>query len=316
MREKLLNIFSVFKESGKLLAANDPLRMAGATAFFTTFALPPMLMIIVRALGLFFDKRIVGRQILDKVGNVLGNDGREQILSVIKAVRSFRLQPFATVLVFIFLLFVATTLFMVIKDSVNQLWRIRVNKKRHILSILLSRLKAIGFILFTGVLFLAVMAIELVQAYFGPYLSELSPRLGSYAHGLLNPVVALVVVSTWFFVLLRFLPDGRPKLRSSLAGALVAGVLFSVGKYILSWGLSGNIKEIYGGSGSLVLILLFVFYTALILYYGAAFTRVWAEHYNGGIIPLPHASGFQITKNDLPVQQEKLPESATYSQSI
>jgi len=293
------NIFSVLKEAGRLLAANDPLRMAGATAFFTTFALPPMLMIMVRALGLFFDRRVVGREILGKVGDVLGNDGREQIFSVIKSVRNLQMRPMASVLIFIFLLFVATTLFMVIKDSINQLWRIQVNKKGHFVAILLSRVKAIGFILFTGVLFLAVMAIEFVQAYLGPFLSEISPRLGGHVYVLLNHIVSLIVVTTWFFTLLRYLPDGRPRATVNFAGALVAGVLFSAGKYVLRWVLSGNINDIYGTSGALVLILLFVFYSSLILYYSAAFTRVWGQYCDAKIVPLPHASGYHITMNDV-----------------
>lgn len=302
MAKKLLGVFKVFKEAGRLFAVNDPLRMAGATAFFATFALPPMLIIIVRALGLFFDKRTIGQEIMGKVGNVLGTDGREQIVLVIQGVRGFQLRPIATVLLFIFLLFVATTLFMVIKDSINQLWLIRVNKKRHFLSLLLSRLKAIGFILFTGVLFLAVMAIELVQAYLGPYISDVSTRLGDYTHGLLNHIVSLVVVTAWFFILYRFLPDGKPRASVNLVGAVVAGVLFSAGKYVLRWALSGNINELYGASGALVVILLFVFYSSLILYYGAAFTKAWGMQYDTDIIPLPNASGYHITKNDVPGQ--------------
>lgn len=299
MFRKIQRIFLVFKEAGKLLAANDPLRMAGATAFFATFALPPMLMIIVRTFGVFFGRRRVGGQILSKVENVLGSEGGEQIRAVIRGVRSFQSHPAATALIFVFLLFVATTLFMVIKDSINQLWRIRVNKKRHFVSVMLSRVKAMGFILFTGVLFLAVMAVELLQAYFGPRISEVWPQLGSYMYSLLNHVVSLSVVTAWFLVLFRFLPDGRPPIRTNLAGAVMTGLLFSAGKYVLRWVLSGNIKSIYGTSGALVLILLFVFYSALILYYGAAFTRVWGSHFGAGVKPLPHAASYRVTQSDI-----------------
>jgi len=297
--KKLPNIFSVARDAGRLLASNDPLRMAGATAFFSTFALPPMLIIMVRALGLFFDRRTVGRQILGKVGNVLGDDGREQIRLVIRSVRDLQLPPLAAILLFIFLLFVATTLFMVIKDSINQLWRIRVNMKRHFVSVLLSRIRAIVFILFTGVLFVAVMGIEFAQAYMDPYLSELAPALHRYAHGAFDHIVSLLIVAAWFFVLLRFLPDGRPRNPVALAGALVAGLLFSTGKYVLRRVLSGNIKVIYGTSGAMVLILLFVFYSALILYYSAAFTRMWGVYCGSEIVPLPHASGYHITTDDV-----------------
>lgn len=298
--KKIKEILTVFKGAAVLLVANDPLRMAGATAFFSMFALPPVLMIIVRAFGLFFDKRTVGRNIMGKVGNTLGNDGQEQIRSVIRAVRSFQLPPLATALVFVFLLFVATTLFQVIKDSINQLWRVRVNKKRHFLSVMISRAKAVGFILFTGALFIAVMAVELMQAYFGHVVSDVSPLLGQYVHSVINHVISLVVITAWFFVLFRFLPDGRPRNGITLVGAMVAGVLFSAGKYILRWALSGNINQVYGTSGALVLILLFVFYTSLILYYSAAFTRLWATYRQTDIVPLPHASGYHITRSDVP----------------
>lgn len=303
MLEKVRKTGVVFKEAGKLLVANDPLRMAGATAFFAMFALPPMLMIIVRTFGVFFGRRRVGRQILGKVTDVLGSDGSEQIRSVIRGVRSFQSHPMATVLIFLFLLFVATTLFMVIKDSVNQLWRVRVNKRRQFISVLLSRLKAAGFILFTGVLFVAVMAIEFLQTYFGARIAEIMLQLGSYMYSFLNHVVSLTVVVAWFLVLFRFLPDGRPPLRTNIAGAAMSGVLFSVGKYVLRWALSGNIENIYGASGALVLLLLFVFYSSLILYYGAAFTRVWGTHFGGAIRPLAHASSYHIMQND--VQTER-----------
>lgn len=300
------NIFTVLKGAGKLLSANDPLRMAGATAFFSMFALPPMLIIIVRTLGLFFDKRTMGRNIMDKVGNVLGNDGRDQIRTVIRSVRGFQLQPWAAVLMFIFLLFVATTLFAVVKDSINQIWRIRVDKKRQLKSVLLSRAKAAGFILFTGGLFLIVMAVEFLQAYFGQYVTSVPQQLCNYGNGILNHAISLAAVTAWFFTLFRFLPDGRPPAAICFTGSLVAGVLFSIGKYILRWALSGNVNEIYGTSGSLVLILLFVFYTSLILYYSAAFTRMWAEYRDEAITPLSHASVYHIAPKDTDAQQDAL----------
>lgn len=303
--KKLKGILVVFKEAAKLLVANSPLRMAGATAFFATFALPPMLIIIVRTLGLFFDRRTLGREIMGKVGNVLGSEQRRAILAVVRGVRGLQVHPLATALIFLFLLFVATTLFKVIKDCINQLWRIRLNKNRKLVTVLLWRLKATVFILFTGVLVLAVMAAEVMQAYLGSYLAEISPVADRYAHSFVTHIVSLVVVTAWFFVLFRFLPDGRPRARINLAGALAAGLLFNAGKYVLRWALSGNIREIYGASGALVVILLFVFYSALILYYCAALTRVLALHFDNGIKPLPHASGYRIITNDV-VEQAPL----------
>ena len=96
MLKNLSAIPSVLKHAAKDLMGNDPLRMAGATAFFTTFALPPVLIIIIRSLGLFFDKRIIGKQIIGNVGNVIGKEGSMQVLSVIKAVLAYQLNWLAT----------------------------------------------------------------------------------------------------------------------------------------------------------------------------------------------------------------------------
>ncbi|RYE26501.1 MAG: YihY/virulence factor BrkB family protein [Sphingobacteriales bacterium] len=291
MRKNIGNILMVFKEAGKNLAANEPLRMAGATGFFTTFALPPVLMIIVRTFGLFFDRKTIGKQILDKVGAVLGNDGRELILSIIRGVRNYQHNLLITCFVFIFLLFVATTLFKVVKGSINQLWNIRIANKRNLRSILIARSKAVGIIMFTGVLFLAVMGVDLIQAYLGQYLHQLSPVFAAYVFSALNHIVSFVVVTVWFFALFRYLPDGRPKVSVALTGAAVTGLLFTVGKFVLRWLLSG-VQVLYGTSGAMVLIMLFVFYSSLMLYFGAAFTRAWGKHSGNPIQPLPHAAEF------------------------
>jgi membrane protein len=293
MFKRVSGILPVFKTAAQTLAANDALRMAGATAFFTSFALPPILMIIVRALGLFFDRRAVGRSILGKVGTVIGEAGKVQILAVIRSVRGYQFNWLATSLIFIFLLFVATTLFKVIKGSINQLWNIRITNKRNFRSIVIARAKATGIILFTGILFLAVMGVDMMQASLGRYLYEISPQVGAYVYGVVNHVVSYIVVSLWFLMIFRYLPDGRPQWSIALVGAAVTGMLFTVGKYLLRWLLSG-VQNVYGTSGALVLILLFVFYSALILYYGAAFTKAWAHYCETDIMPLPHASGYHI----------------------
>ena len=294
-----LKAYTLLKASARELAANDPLRMAGATAFFTTFALPTILIIIVRTFGLFFDKKLIGRQILQKLGEVIGKDGSEQVLFVIRSVIGFEFNWLATALLFLFMLFVATTLFKIIRDSINQVWNIRVARKRSFSRILKTRAQAVCIILVTGLLFLLVIGSDMVQAYFSPYLQDISPQFANYVHSGLSHILSLVVVITWFFILFRFLPDGHTHWAATLVGAVVTGVLFSIGKYALRWLLTGNLQDVYGASGALVLILLFVFYSSLILYFGAAFTKVWAEYRNDAVKPLPHAAKYHISIDEV-----------------
>jgi Predicted membrane protein len=296
-----LKIPHAFKAAAKTMASNDALRMAGATAFFTSFALPPVLIIIVRTFGLFMEKRTVGRHILGKISSVIGKEGGEQILSVIRSVRHLQQNWLATGLIFLFLLFVATTLFNIVKSSINQLWHIRVDTNKKVKQVFRTRVKALGIILFTGLLFMAVMMLDIMQAFLGKYLFELSPQVANYVFSVTNHIISLVVITIWFFILFRYLPDGRPGWQVALTGAFVTGILFSIGKYILRFLLvGGNIGAIYGTSGSLALILLFVFYCSLILYYGASFTKAWARECDDPIVPNKNAVHYHITMDDAP----------------
>jgi membrane protein len=298
MKKRLLNSIAVIGKAWHQLAINDPLRMAGATAFFTTFALPPVLMIIVRIFGLFIDKRVIGKRILDDLGKVIGTEGRMQVLHVIRSVLRYQLNWVATIAIFIFLLFVATTLFKVIRSSINQIWGVHVVANRSFMLALRSRLKSLCIILFTGVLFLPVMAVDVVSGYLSPYLQAISGHLDDYVHSWLSHIVSFVVVTAWFFTVFRFLPDARMKASITLTGAIVTGILFSIGKYILRWLLSGDIKGLYGASGATVLILLFVFYSSLILYFGASFTKTWMLWRGEQLQPVEHASTYHLAEDE------------------
>jgi membrane protein len=198
------------------------------------------------------------------------------------------------------LLFVATTLFKIIRDSINQIWNIRIAYRQGLGDLVRSRVRAVFIILVTGLLFLLALGTDMLQAYATPYLQEISPQLDNYVHSVLNPILSFVVVTIWFFILFRYLPDARTHWGVTLTGAVVTGLLFGIGKYALRWVLSGNLQKVYGASGAMVLILLFVFYSSLILYFGAAFTKIWAEHCRHEIEPLHHASKYHISLEDSP----------------
>lgn len=290
------SVLVILRNTLRLLKENDPLRMAGATAFFSTFALPPILMIIVRTLGLFFNRQEVGRELLQKLSNTIGQEGSQQVLSTIRGLLALQNNRFTTIAIFVFLIFVATTLFKVIKSSLNQIWNIRVTAKRGIGLLLQSRLHAIAVILFAGVLFVAVLILDGIQAWLGKYISVYAPDIAKYLNGALNTAISVIIVTVWFLMLFWYLPDGRPKLKVAVTGALLTSILFNIGKFILRSLLSGsNIGSLYGTAGALVLVLLFVFYSSLILYFGASFIKVWAQHSGNDIEPLPHASRYAIS---------------------
>lgn len=277
------------------LLKNDPLRMAGATAFFTTFALPPILVIIIQTFKLILDPAKVRSQLFDGLSDIIGPEAVEQIKNVLSSLRELAETQWVLIGGFIFLLFVATTLFRVIKNSINQIWKIRPVKKVSLLKTLRTRLKSIAVILVAGILFVIGLVAEGFRAFIGNYIFEISPLLSFYFNSFFTYIISIGVVAVWFAILFRFLPDGRPKWKTAFAGALLTALLFTLGKLILHWLLSySNINTIYGTSASIVLLLLFVFYSSLILYYGAAFTKVWAIKNGYPVSPLPHAKRYRL----------------------
>jgi membrane protein len=286
--------WQLFREAFLLFKANDPLRMAGATAFFTAFALPPILIILIQIFGLVLNRSQLSHQLFSSLAFTLGKPSEATIRETLHGFQRLNKNEYITVAGFLFLLFVATTLFKVIKDSLNQLWNIRLHETNWSDS-LLPRLKSLVIILFTGALFLSELTSQGVLALVRPYAEVVWPEMTSILFFTLRQAISLLVVTAWFTVLFKYLPDGSYPWRTTIAGALVTGVLFTAGKLLLGWLLAfSNIKNIYGASGSFVLVLLFLFYVSMILYYGAAFTSAWAAYQRSPVSPGKHASLYQL----------------------
>jgi membrane protein len=266
------------KKAFRLLQQNDPLRMAGATAFFTSFSLPFILIILIQLFGLVLDRRQLSQHLFKSLSTILGDPGVQQIRDISRGFRRLVTNGYIAVGGFIFLLFVVTTLFKVIKDSINQLWEIQPHDKKWSDS-LLPRLRSIGLILFAGILFLVDLTVEGFLLVLRHSISGLGPTSASVIFVVLQQLISFLIITGWIISLFLYLPDNHFSFRVTLKGALLTGALFTVGKWVLGWLLiSSNIQRIYGTSGSFVIVLLFVFYIALILYYGAAFTAVLAGY--------------------------------------
>ena len=262
----------------QLLRNNDPLRLAGATAFFTTFALPPIVFILAQLFGLLTGPKMIGRGLIENLGYSLGEQGAQQVREVIRSILGFSENYYVIIPGFVFLIFVATTLFAVIKDSFEQIWEIKRTDNESIVSSLGSRLKSFAVILFVGILFFAELLLRSIETISGDYIEKIFGR-GSVSFKIVfSEVTAALIVSSWFVILFQFLTHGRPKWKASFIGGILTGILFIGGRFILkALLLKGNVGSLYGPSGSMVLVLLFVFYTSFILYFGACFIKVYSD---------------------------------------
>lgn len=296
---KLENLIQLLQQSLREFRKNDPLRMAAATAFFATFALPAILIILIQVFGLIMSRRTIGFHLLESLSDVIGRNTAMELRETLRNVRRLAHTWYIAAGGFVFLIFVSTTLFKVIKDSLNQLWGIRVTGRQNFSLVLKQRGKSFLAILAAGLLFFVTLLTEGLAAVLREYILRFIPADEWLVNGILSQLISLLVVTTWFSMLFRFLADGHTTWRVTFGGAFFTGLLFTLGKFLLRFLLSySKMHTIYGTSTSFVLLLLFIFYCSFIFYFGACFTKIWAQHRQEPIRPGRNAQHFTISAID------------------
>jgi membrane protein len=274
------------KDLGKVLAAafvdfkkNEPLRLAGATAFFTTFALPPILIIIVQLTGTVLRIKNLRDKFLVQLAEIVGKQGASQVKVAFSGFTSLTQNPIITAGVSIFLVFVATTLFKVIKDTLNQLWSIKISTKRPFKANLEKRAVSMIVIFLSGVLLVGGMIARGVGSFLKHQANDaFAGGTATFLNVLINQAISIIIATVWFSMVFKVLPDARTSWRVVFAGGFFTAVLFTIGKVIIRYALlAGNLTNIFGASTAFALLLLFVFYSSFILYYGACFTKAFGD---------------------------------------
>jgi len=269
----------LMKDAFREFRRNDPLRFGSSTAFFTTFALPPILVILTNLLGFLYNADFISYQLISKLQAMFGQRGATQLYSVLQNIQNIPTHWSYGLLGMVFLTFVSTTLFIVVQKSLNELWNIRPKKGKRIKNLFKNRAKSLAIILATGFLFLISLLTDSALTYIGTNLNEFMPATTAFLVRIANILIAFFFVTAWFAITFKYLPDVRMHWRPVWIGASVTGILFSIGKLVLNHILvNSRLGPIYGPSASILLIMLFVFYSSMILFYGASFTKTYANY--------------------------------------
>lgn len=275
--------------------------MAGATAFFAFFALPSIIVILSQILILLFDYRqqSVSGHLFDQLAALFGPQSARQIQDISQHLKPDSTGLLLTIANIAVLLLTSTTLFAVIKNSLNQLWNVKTRPDRVVLHNLKDRGIALSIIMVSGLLFTASVAIGQVLSLPEPSPGVTVGPVEVFGRGLARLVVSLGLLTTWFALLLNYLPDIRVRWSAVWVGAFVTSVLFTLGELVLTRLLTySQLRSLHGGAGTITLVLLFIFYSALIFYYGASFTRQYADWANLEVVPNDHAIGYTITEDE------------------
>ncbi len=285
----------ILRRSFSRLLLNDPLRLGASTAFFTLFALPPILFILSTAFSAIFRGAIERGALFKHLSTLIGKNTAFDVQVILENISGISSEPLIIFLGSVFLLFVSTTLFIVIQNSLQQVWHIRNRLNFSFKDILIDRFVCLALILLSGLLFIFGLLSDFALAYLERLLRNFDHEISVAWLRVLNSFVSMLLFSLWFAILYRYLPHARISWKAIRPGALLTGFLFSLGTYIIRILLvNSNFDTIYGTAGSVVILLLFVFYSSFILYFGASFIYTFALHHNLEIELKPFATRYRL----------------------
>jgi len=282
--------------AGRELGANDPLRLGAATAFFTSFALPPILIILIEVLSSLYPASLVRMMLLSKISNLLGASAAGLVAQIVQNVADPQRSRLVTWVGFAFLLFVATTLFTVIQHSLNQLWQIRPRRgSGKVSQALAERVRSAGILVATALLSLIAFAADAALGLFATAVRDFDATFVYYLVRVINAIIGWAILAVWFGVTFRTLSLAKVPWRAVTRGAALTALLISLGEVVLGQLLvARDLGPVYGPASSLVLVLLFVFYSAMIFYFGAAFTKAYAHRIGLDILPKKTAVRYRL----------------------
>lgn len=261
--------------------------MAASLSFYTFFSLPALLSLLLTMAGRVMDPMEVQQSIVSQVGGLIGEAGSGQVLAIMQhASRGDDTASIATILSILALAFGATASFGQLQDALNKIWRVKPDPRRNQLRVFLrKRLFSMGLVMTVAFFLLVSLA---ASTALGAAATRFSAGIGPMAAAVeaLTSLLSFALVAFLFAVMFRYLPDARIAWRDVRAGAAGSALLFVLGKSTIGLYLgSSDPGAAYGAAGSLAIVLIWVYYTSMVLLLGAVFTERWAERYGRGVRP-------------------------------
>lgn len=265
--------------------------LAAALAYYTIFSLAPLLIIVIAILSLFFSQGQAQEQLISQLQSLFGADVASTIRTMIENRESSGGNVFASIIGFVILLVGATGVFAQLQSALNQIWNVKPdNKTNGLWQLVRVRLLSLGMVLAIGFLLLVSLVLSAGLAALNGALSSALPGADILWQAL-NFVLSLAAISAVFALMFKYIPDVQIAWRDVWVGGFVTALLFVIGKTLIGLYLGNSgVASSYGAAGSLVVLLLWVFYSAQIVLLGGEFTQVYANRFGKGIEPAEHAA--------------------------
>jgi membrane protein len=281
-------VLDILKSTVREFLDDDAPRMAAALSYYTVFSLPAILILLLLVSGFFIDPAEVETRILSQVEEILGDDGAQQIQTMIQESADLGGGPIAMILSLLALAFGATGAFFQLQAMLNKAWSVAPDPQRSgIKTFLLKRVLSFGMILVVAFLLLVSLVLSALITRAGGAIAEALPGAVSTAMLLgLDIGLSLIVFTILFAGIFKVMPDARIGWRDVGVGAAVTAVLFLASKYLFAFFLSmADPGSSFGAAGSLAVVMIWIYVSSMVLFLGAEFTQVWARSHGTRIVP-------------------------------
>lgn len=283
-RKKILLYLLILKATWREFVNDKAIKLSASLAYYTIFSLAPMLIVIISLGSLFLGKQAIEGELFEQIRRYVGDAAALQIQSMIGNADVLKSSFIASIIGIGTMLIGATGVFVEIQDSINLMWGIKHKHKKGFIKYLINRLLSFVIIIGMGLVVLISLAINSIIDSFSATIVNYFPFFPIAFASWANSVFMFFILCMLFVVIFKFLPDVIIYFKDVLVGAIFTATLFMIGKWGISYYLGIiSLGSTYGAAASLVIILLWVYYSSIILYFGAEFTHMYAVHAGKGI---------------------------------
>ena len=278
---KLGNAVSLLKKTYSNWSARQAPRLGASVAFYTLLSFAPLLILTVAVAALVFGQQGAQAGLIDQTRQMIGGRGADTVKSLLSHAQKPSSGVMASIIAFVTLLFGASGVFSELRDALNIIWDAEPKNESGFLGMIKQKLFSFGMVLSVGFLLLVSLIISAGLALLGKFFSQLLP-LPAFVFEVVNFAVSFLVISVLFALLFKYVPARPISWRDVRVGAVGTAILFTIGKFLLGFYLGkASIGSAYGAAGSLVAVIVWVYYSAQIFFFGAEFTRVYADTHAG-----------------------------------
>lgn len=287
----LARLWVTFRTTLKTFIAENCLRYSASLSYYTIFSLAPLIIITISLFGYLFGRQAMEGRIYSEIRSQVGDVAAMQIQQMIQHVVVSEQDSFLAQVVGIIIIVIGiTAVFTEVQDAINHIWKLKPIPKLNRKKFLIKRVISLGIFSVIGFILVLSLIINLLIDIWGKFLIDYFAQAGLLIGFAINRIFIIAVVAVLFTFMFKYLPDGKVKWKDAIKGAVFTSFFFMVGKGVIGYFL-GNIQTAssYGAAGSLVVLLLWIYYSSVIIYFGATFTKVYAYLYGGKIIPRSYA---------------------------